>query len=97
MSAVLGELAHTNGIESFWAVLKRTYHGTFHHLSKKHVNRYVPQFAGKHILRNYDTLDQMMLIVWGMVGKKSKYKDVVRYGPERDNQGCSLTTFSYLS
>ena len=32
--------AHTNGIESFWATLKRGYHGTYHHMSKKHLGRY---------------------------------------------------------
>ena len=25
--------AHVNGMESFWALLKRRYHGTFHHMS----------------------------------------------------------------
>ena len=28
--------AHTNGLESFWSLLKRGYHGTYHHMSPKH-------------------------------------------------------------
>lgn len=28
---------HTNGIESFWSMLKRAYMGTFHDLSHKHL------------------------------------------------------------
>ena len=31
--------AHTNGIESFWSMLKRGYVGVFHQLSAKHLNR----------------------------------------------------------
>ena len=78
VSTALGELAHTNGIESFWAVLKRAYHGPYHHLSKKHLNRYVTQFAGKHNLRDYYTIDQMAMVVRGMVGKRLKYKDLIK-------------------
>ena len=37
-------MASSNGIESVWAILKRGYHGTFHHFSKKHLNRYVNEF-----------------------------------------------------
>lgn len=36
---------HTNGIESFWALLKRGYYGTFHHISNKHLQRYLNEFA----------------------------------------------------
>lgn len=51
--------AHINGMESFWAMLKRGYHGTFHHVSEKHLQRYVDEFAGRHNTRPKDTADQM--------------------------------------
>ena len=38
-------MAHTNGIESFWALLKKGYVGTFHFFSFKHTHRYVDEFA----------------------------------------------------
>ena len=38
-------MASTNGIESVWAVLKRGVHGTYHHISKKHLHRYVDEFS----------------------------------------------------
>ncbi|MCY4594308.1 MAG: transposase [Bryobacterales bacterium] len=62
---VRGEV-HTNGIESFWAMLKRAHKGTFHKISPKHPHRYVNEFAGKHNIRDQDTQDQMQSVVAGM-------------------------------
>ena len=69
--------AHINGVESFWAMLKRAHKGTFHKISHKHLNRYVQEFAGRHNIRPLDTEDQMAQMAWGMVGKQLRYKDLI--------------------
>lgn len=71
------ETKYTNGIESVWAVPKRAYHCAFHHLCKEHLNRYVTQLAGKHNVRDFDTMDQMELAVMEMATKQLRYKDLV--------------------
>ena len=53
------DMAHTNGIESFWSMLKRAHKGTYHKISAKHLQRYVDEFAGRHGVRDADTIDQM--------------------------------------
>ena len=69
--------AHTNGMESFWSMLKRGYQGTYHHMSPKHLDRYVTEFAGRHNDRERDTIAQMTGIAQGMVGKRLKYRDLI--------------------
>ena len=68
------EMAHTNGIESFWSMLKRAHKGTFHRLSPKHLNRYVQEFSRKHNARELDTIDQMRQVVAGLVGRQLSYR-----------------------
>ena len=71
------DMAHTNGIESFWAMLKRGYQGVYHKISPKHLQRYVNEFSGRHGIRERDTLDQMNAVVAGMVGKRLGYRELV--------------------
>ena len=69
--------AHTNGLESFWALMKRGYYGTYHKMSPKHLNRYVQEFAGRHNIRGLDTIAQMALIARGLDRKRLRYSDLV--------------------
>ena len=69
--------AHTNGIESFWAMLKRGYVGTYHKMSVKHLGRYVHEFAGRQNIREDDTLDQMAHVAVGCVGQRLLYQDLI--------------------
>lgn len=76
VATTINHLAHTNGVESFWALFKRAFHGTYHRISKKHLNRYVGQFAGKHNIRGLDTKDQMESVVKGMAGKRIRFHEL---------------------
>lgn len=69
--------AHTNGIESFWFLFKRGDHGTYHHLSEKHLNRYVREFAGRNYIRDLDTIEQMAALARGFIGRRLRYGDLV--------------------
>ena len=70
--------AHTNGIESFWATLKRAHMGTCHKRSPKHLHRYANEFAGRNNIRDHNTIDQMRHMVAHMTGKRLTYKALKR-------------------
>ena len=72
-------LAHTNGVESFWSMLKRAHKGTFHKLSTKHLQRYGNEFAGRQNIRDMDTIDQMAHIVAQLVGKRLMYRELIAW------------------
>ena len=68
---------HTNGVESFWSMLKRGYISTYQKMSPKHLERYVTEFQGRRNIREQDTVAQMGTVVEGMGGKRLRYKDLI--------------------
>ena len=67
----------TQGIESFWASLKRSFKGTYYHWSEKHLPRYLTEHCGRHNSRSEDTVEQMRRIVRGMHGRHLSYARLV--------------------
>jgi transposase-like protein len=72
----VNDQATTNGMESFWAMMKRGYMGVYHRMSPAHLQRYVDEFVGRHNMRRLDTELQMIMMVQLMVGKRLRYKDL---------------------
>jgi len=58
-------MAHTNGIESVWTLLKRGYYGVYHSFTKKHLQRYLNEFmyrlnAGRCEVRTLSRIDSLV-------------------------------------
>ena len=68
---------HTNGVESFWSMLKWAHMGIFHKISSDHLHRYVNEFSGRHNMRELGTLAQMSLVADRAIGQRLRYKDLV--------------------
>ncbi|MCY4186430.1 MAG: IS1595 family transposase [Rhodobacteraceae bacterium] len=69
-------IVHTNGIESFWSMLKRSHKGIVHKMSPKYLQRYVCEFTSRHNVRPLDTLEIMGGIVEGMDRRLLTYKEL---------------------
>ena len=71
------EKVSTNGIESIWAVLCRSYYGTYHWMSPKHLHRYCDELNGRLNNRLHDTIDRLTVLFRAMEGKWLRYRDLI--------------------
>ena len=75
---VIGNV-HTNTIENFWSILKRGLYGVYHHVSEKHFDRYLDEYAARwntKSLSSQERIDRFLersesvLPYKGLVGKQ---------------------------
>lgn len=71
-------MASTNGIESFWALLKRGHYGIFHYMSAKHLDRYVGEFANRHNTAKSSTVEFLAATIKGAEGRHISYRKLIR-------------------
>lgn len=70
--------AFTNTAESYFALLKRGIHGTFHHISKKHLSRYCNEFSFRWDNRKVSDGMRTENAIRGFVGKRLLLKEILR-------------------
>lgn len=71
--------ASTNGIESFWAIIKRGYKGVYHKWSEKHLPRYIREYTARFNMRKLSMIDKVKISVTNGFRTHLSYKELV-YG-----------------
>jgi transposase-like protein len=69
---------HTNTVEGYFSILKRGIMGTYHHVSQKHLKRYLAEFDFRYNERaalGVEDEARADRLVRGIVGKRLMYKD----------------------
>lgn len=83
---VRGIFYHTNTVENYFSILKRGIIGTFHHVSPKHLHRYLAEFDYRYNERmglGVNDAQRMAKSIPGIVGKRLTYR---RTGGQPDGQ-----------
>lgn len=71
------DMAHTNGIESFWALLKRGYIGIYNYMSAKHLHRCVKEFSFRQNTAQIGTMDFIGMTSERMADMRLTYKGLI--------------------
>ena len=71
------ENVHTNGLESYWSLLKRALHGTYISVEPFHLFRYLDEQAFRFNHRVLNDAGRFALAVAGIVGKRLTYAQLI--------------------
>lgn len=69
-TAYVRGLVHVNGIENFWALLKRMLHGTYVAVAPFHLDRYLDEEAWRFNNRKTDDQHRFDAVMRGVLGKR---------------------------
>ena len=95
---------HTNGLENFWSLLKRSINGTYVSVEPFHLFRYLDEQTYRYNNRKMTDSQRFSMAVTGIVGKRLTFdeltgklyrrmrelKDFVRIGADPENNGLGV-------
>ncbi len=70
---------HTNSIENFWSLLKRTVKGTYVSVSPVHLQRYVEEQVFRFNARHGNDLERFVQMIQSISGKRLTYNQLIGY------------------
>lgn len=68
---------HTNTIEGEWSLFKRGIYGIYHHVSEKHLQRYLDEFTGRSNTRGLSEQDRIASFLKSVNGLRLTYKELI--------------------
>ena len=68
---------HTNTIEGFWSILKRGIIGIYHHVSKKHLDKYLDEFEYRYNTRKIACYDRFNLLL-SLCNTRLTYQNLIK-------------------
>jgi transposase-like protein len=68
---------HTNGIENFWSLLKRTIGGTYVSISPQHLDRYLDEQTFRYNKRKGSDATRFLEALWSVTGKRLMYRELI--------------------
>jgi transposase-like protein len=78
---------YTNTVESYFSLLKRGINGTFHHISKEHLSKYLAEFDFRYNYRSaagFSDIQRTARALAGIGGKRLMYRD-----PGSERKACT--------
>ena len=73
---------HTNGIENFWSLLKRSLYGTYVSVEPFHLFRYLDEQAFRYNARKESDAGRFRAVARGILGKRLTYQQLITSGQQ---------------
>lgn len=73
------DTVHSNGIENFWSLLKRSIKGTYVSVDPAHLQRYCGEQTFRFNARKDNDLGRFRSVLGSVVGKRLTYKDLTNH------------------
>ena len=69
---------HTNNIEGYWSILKRGFHGVYHQVSPKHLQRYLDEYAYRYNSRKETSVDKFAVAISSVIKARITYQNLIK-------------------